>query len=103
MPAGNPPISRESVVVADHRQVSVEVGEETLILHMETGGYYSLRNVAAEIWNQLRTPVVVADIGETLARKYGLPRERCEADLLELLADLLERDLVRIVPGGETG
>jgi hypothetical protein len=84
--------------MADHRQVSVDMGEETLVLHMETGGYYSLRNVAAAIWEQLKAPVTVGEIGELLARRYEIPRERCEADLLDLLDDLRKRDLVRIVP-----
>ena len=91
------PISLSTVVVANDRQVSVELGEETLVLHMETGGYYSLRKVAAEIWEQLKSPVAPGTIAERLSRRYGIPRERCEADPLELLADLRKRDLVRIV------
>ncbi len=98
MPSADP-ISLSSVVVVDDRQISVDLGEETLVLHMETGGYYSLRNVAAEIWEQLKSPVAVSEIGEILARKYGIAREQCEADLLELLADLRDRDLVRVVTG----
>jgi hypothetical protein len=97
MSATEEPISLSSVVVADDRQVSVEMGEETLVLHMETGGYYSLRKVAAVIWEQLKSPVAAGTIAENLHERYGIPRERCEADLLELLTDLRERDLVRIV------
>ena len=91
------PISLSTVVVADDRQVSVDLGEETLVLHMETGGYYSLRKVAAEIWESLKTPIAAGTIAESLSRKYGIPREQCEEDLLELLTDLRKRDLVRIV------
>jgi hypothetical protein len=97
MSATDQPISLATVVVADDRQVSVDLGEETLVLHMETGGYYSLRKVAAEIWESLQSPVAAGTIAEDLSRKYGIPRERCEEDLLELLADLRKRDLVRIV------
>ena len=95
--ATDPPITLSTVVVADDRQVSVDLGEETLVLHMETGGYYSLRKVAAEIWENLKTPVAAGTIAEDLSRKYGIPRDRCETDLLELLDDLRSRDLVRIV------
>lgn len=91
------PITLSTVVVADDRQVSVDLGEETLVLHMETGGYYSLRKVAAEIWEQLKRPVAAETIAAELSRRYGIPRDRCEEDLLELLADLRKRDLVRIV------
>lgn len=91
-------ISLSSVVVAEPQHVAVNVGEETLILHLETGGYYSLRNVGARIWELLRGPVSVTDLGETLSRQYGIARDRCEADLLELIAGLVERGLVRVVP-----
>ncbi|MGH7657645.1 MAG: PqqD family protein [Gemmatimonadales bacterium] len=93
-------LATTTVVVADPRQVSVEMGEETLILHLETGGYYSLRNVAARIWELLKAPSSVSEISVTLARQYGIPRERCETDLLELLSDLVERGLVRVVHDG---
>jgi hypothetical protein len=97
MSAPDHPISLSTVVVADDRQVSVDLGDETLVLHMETGGYYSLRKVAAEIWEQLKSPVTAGRIAENLSRRYGIPNERCGEDLLELLADLRKRDLVRIV------
>ena len=96
-------ITTSSVVVADSRQVSVELGEETLILHLETGGYYSLRKVAARIWELLKRPVEVSEAGEALAREYGIPPERCEEDLLDLLADLQERGLIQVLPDDESG
>jgi hypothetical protein len=101
-PRENGSISRSSIVVVDSRQVSVDVGEETLILHVETGGYYSLKKVAAQIWELLQRPVTVSHVGETLSRQYGIPRERCEADLLELLSELEKRGLVRIVSDDST-
>lgn len=99
--SGNQPISLSSKVVVDSRQVSVDAAGETLILHLETGSYYSLRKVAAEIWKLLASPILVSDIGETLAQRYGIPRDQGEADLLELLGELEKRGLVRVVsPAG---
>ena len=94
-------ITASSVVVADPRQVSVELDEETLVLHLETGGYYSLRKVAARIWDYLKNPVLVSEVGESLAEQYGVRPERCEADLLELLAELEKRGLVQVLPEAE--
>lgn len=96
-PPGNQPITMSSKVVADPRQVSADVEGETLILHLDTGNYHSLRKVAAEIWKLLTSPILVSDIVETLALRYGVPQARGEADLLELLGELEKRGLVRVV------
>lgn len=90
-------ITSTSVVVADSRQVSAEMPDETLILQIETGGYYSLEKVGARIWRLLQTPIAVSEAAEVLSRDYDTPRERCEADLLELLHELAKRGLLRVV------
>ncbi|HET6361703.1 MAG TPA: PqqD family protein [Gemmatimonadota bacterium] len=98
---GDQSITTTTVVVANPRQVSVETGEETLILHLDTGSYHSLRNVAARIWDLLQNPIAVSDVAEVLSREYVTPREQCEADLLELLPALAERGLLKIVSEAE--
>ena len=90
-----PPITATTTVVADPRQVSAEMGEGMLILHLDTGGYYSLSKVAARIWELLQNPVTASEVSEVLAREYGTARERCEADLLELLPWLPPASLAR--------
>jgi hypothetical protein len=94
----NQQITSTSVVVADSRQVSAEMADETLILHCETGGYYSLDKVAARIWQLLQSPVAVSEVAEVLSKDYDTPKERCEADLLELLHELAKRGLLRVLP-----
>ena len=89
-------IGSESVVVAATHQVSVDLGEETLILQLSDAGYYRLRNVAARIWKLLESPVRVSEIGDAIAREYGVSRERAEADAIELLEGLRARRLLDI-------
>jgi hypothetical protein len=96
----DPAISLSSTVVADSRQISADVDRETLVLNLETGGYYSLSRVGAEIWKLLASPIRVSEIGDTLVRRYGIPRAQGEADLLDLLGELQRRGLVRVVPAG---
>lgn len=95
-----PGIDPSSVVVVGRDQVSTDLGEEILVLHLPTGGYYSLRKVAARIWRLMASPVRVSAIGETVAREYGISYERSEQDVRELLEDLAARDLVSVRAGG---
>ena len=90
-------IRPDSVVVARRQQISVELDDETLILHLSTAGYYQLEKVGARIWRMLDDPIRVSEIGDTLARQYGVPRDRCEEDVLDLLAQLAERDLIDVL------
>lgn len=94
-----PAIDPSSVVVVGRDQVSTDLGEEVLVLHLPTGGYYSLRKVAARVWRLISSPVRVSEIGETVAREYGISRERSERDVRELLEELAARDLVAVRDG----
>jgi hypothetical protein len=95
-------IRTNSVVVAADEQVWTDMGEEILVLHLVSGGYYSLKNVAARVWQLLQTPTRPAEIGRAVAREYGVPAGRCETDVLDLLSELADRGLVEVQePGGE--
>lgn len=94
-------IRTDSVVVAAEDQVWADMGEEILVLHLVSGGYFSLKNVAARVWQLLQTPTRPEEIGRAVAREYGVPARRSEADVLDLLEELAERGLVRIDDGSK--
>jgi hypothetical protein len=84
-----------SVVVTAHH-LSANVGDEVLILHLETDGYYRLDKVGAQIWKLLERPILVSEIADALSRQYAIPRDRLEADVVELLGELEKRGLIQI-------
>jgi hypothetical protein len=63
--------------------------------------YYGLDSVGARAWALLATPRRVSELVATLVEEFDVERERCTADLLALLDDLLARDLVREIPAGD--
>jgi hypothetical protein len=89
-------ISLNSTVVAVEDQVSSQVGDEAVILHMRDGIYYGLDPVGAGIWELLQEPRTVHEIRDRLLSEYEVEGARCEADLLSLLQELMERRLVRV-------
>lgn len=84
-------------VVAGDTHVSAELDHEVLILHLGTGDYHSLQNVGAFVWKLVASPISVSDLADAAARRYGAPRERCRQDVLDLVVQLVERGLVRIL------
>ncbi len=89
-------ISLDSVVVAIRNQVSSNLGEEAVILHLGKGAYYGVNEVGALIWTLLLKPVKVSDIATEVEGKYKVSRKQCQADLLQLLDKMLRARLIEI-------
>jgi hypothetical protein len=85
-----------AVAVALDRQVSSQVGDETVILHLEDGVYYGLDPVGTSIWRLLQEPRSVAEIRDRIIEEYDVDAERCERDLDMLLRDLAARGLIDV-------
>jgi hypothetical protein len=89
----------DAVVVASDRQVCTRLHEEVLVLDLSEGVYYSLNRVGAQIWESIQEPRSLREIHAELLRRYpDVPPERCGADLVRLLEDLVSYGLVTVTP-----
>ena len=95
------PLTPDSRVVVSDQQVFTTLGSEAVILGMRDGVYYGLDAVGARAWALLATPRRVSDLVAELVEEFDVEPERCTADVLALLDDLLARDLVREAPGSD--
>jgi len=95
-------ISTTSVVAAAKDQVSSDLAGEAVILSLQTGMYYGLDQVAAHIWELLRTPTSVADIRDTILQQFDVEPEACERDVLTFLRQLAEQGLIEIRDGTDS-
>ena len=77
------------------------VADEAILIHLETGSYFSLNRIGTEFWEMLDGQQSLANHAAALARKYQVASERVEADLLELSERLAEAALV-IIPKEQT-
>lgn len=70
------------------------VEDETILLDLDSGVYFSLNSLASRIWRLIeehgRIPVVV----ERLLAEYDVAPERLEADLERVLGELTDRRLL---------
>jgi len=67
---------------------------EALIINMSTGVYYSMANSGAFIWAHLDAGCRLRDIAAAMVGRYGVAQDRAEADVLGLVAKLMEEKLV---------
>jgi hypothetical protein len=69
------------------------VADEAILIHLQTGVYYSLNEVGAAYWNMLDGTRTIADCATAIAAEYAAPPEVIAADLLEISADLMKEGL----------
>jgi hypothetical protein len=94
-------LSLDSVVVPVEDQVSAQLGEETVILNVESGQYYGLNEVGARVWELIQQPRALAEIRTALLEHYDVEPEVCERDLRRIIEDLMANGLVAVhEPGG---
>jgi hypothetical protein len=92
-------LSRSSIVVASTEQLSAPGSDEVVIAGLRKGNYYALDSVGARVWQLVQTAVAVEELRRIITAEYDVSDERCEADLLALLASMAEQGLVEIVRG----
>jgi len=87
-------INLDTVVGRAEGFTTARVHEELMMLNVDQGAYYSLDSIAADIWNILEQPARVSDIVERLRQRYDVTLERCQADVLEFLAEMQKNGMI---------
>lgn len=84
-----------------HRQpdvLFVDMNGETVILNDEAVEYLKLDAVAADIWQRLEQPRLVADLVSDLVQAYDGDAAAIEADVLTFLGGFVAKGLLRETP-----
>lgn len=64
------------------------VADEAILIHLQTGVYYSLNEVGTAFWNLLDGQRTLDDCAAQIAAEYNAPREVVLGDLTELADEL---------------
>ena len=78
--------------------ITQDVGGELIILDLATERYLSVDPVGARIWDLLQTERPMSEVLDQLVERYGVARERIEADLGAFVASLESLGLGRLQP-----
>jgi DNA-directed RNA polymerase delta subunit len=90
-------MDRNTRLVRCDELLEADVNGEIVALHVERGQCYGLNSVASEIWRMLAEPSSASEICEALRKEYDVDSSTCEAQVHNLLTDLLQDGLVREV------
>ena len=73
------------------------VAGDVVLLNTLSNTYYSLDNVGARFWYLLNDGITLRDAFRILIDEYDVASSVLEQDLLELLTDLVNNGLVKVV------
>lgn len=69
-------------------------GDEVVLLDLRTEQYFGLDAVGGELWTALEVGRTPDEVAETVCRSYRVTPEVVRADMAELLAALLDAELL---------
>jgi len=85
-------------VVLSSDTVVRSVGEETVLLNLQTEQYYVLNDVGSRVLHHLTSGATPAEAIERLAEEYDVGRDRLQRDVERVIEDLLAAALVEFRP-----
>ena len=91
-----PPISLETLISVPEVVYTQEIGEETILLDTQGGRYFSLDPVGTRMWQLIRQHGALRPAYEALLSEYEVAPERLEADLLALVARMVDKGLANL-------
>jgi len=73
----------------------VSMNDETLLLNLSTGRYYTLNRLGSVIWEHCTGRTTVKDIHAVLCDRFEVAPERALDDLLALISQLVQEGLLQ--------
>ncbi len=69
---------------------------ECILLHLDTGFYYTLNPSGRFLWESLDGQKSVAQIHQALLEEYEIDGDSAKRDLLQIVDDLIKEDLISV-------
>ena len=92
------PISLADRLVVPDAVMVRTLGDESVLLNLETETYFGLNATGSRMWQLLTASTTVAEACEALAAEYDTGRGEIEADLTALADQLVAKGLLRVAP-----
>jgi hypothetical protein len=72
------------------------LGDEIVMMNVQTGDYLSLNKVATDIWQFLEQPISIQDICKKLLEKYNIEEMTCQEHTINFVQELEDKGLVEV-------
>lgn len=79
----------------DSSNCTTELDGELVMIHIDTGKFFSLKGVGLDIWHKLDTEQDIDVICEDLSREYGIPLDECRSSVDAFVGQLTTAGFAR--------
>ncbi len=91
-------ITLETRVKQAETPITAPMDEGVMMFSQETAHYYSLQEVAKDIWERIAEPIRVDDLCAGLLQDYeDVGEKECHEQVIAFLTEMLADDLIQIV------
>jgi len=90
-------LSIQSVVTRNVNLVTTNIDGEIVMMSIDNGEYYGLDETGTRIWELLETPQPIHQLIQQLLEEFDVAPDECQADTLDFLDELLQKELISIV------
>lgn len=91
-------LPRSGQIVVSEDVVYENVGDELVLLDLQSGTYFGLNSVGRRIWELLIASGDASIVLERLGQEYDAPLDQLGEDLKQLLQQLLDKRLISLRP-----
>ncbi len=79
---------QSTVIRATPSAVAADLNGEMIIMDVESGQYFGLEGIGADVWSIIERPTSIKVICDAIVAKYEVSREVCQADIFALIEEL---------------
>ena len=88
-------VSLDERAFATPRVLCKDLGDEAILLDLETETYFGLNSIGSRFWKLVTTAPTIRDAIAVMLEEYDVAPDELERDMVALIEDLVGRGLLR--------
>jgi hypothetical protein len=81
--------------IQNKKVIQSKIGDEVVMLDMDSGFYFGLNSVASIIWEKLEKPISLEEVINELLSEFNIDRDTCENDTMAFWVQLLDKNIIK--------
>ena len=86
-----------NVKYIDDELIVSDLGNEVVMMNIETGDYFGINEVGVSIWKLIKEPIQVKEICSQLLEEFEISKAVCEETTLAFLNHLHDENMIKVV------
>ncbi len=87
-------IKNETIIVRNRNIETVNMDNEIGMINVNTGKYYMLDPIGADIWNFIESEITFGDLIEKIQLYYNVEKQTCISDMTDFVNELQKQKLL---------